>query len=103
MMPPKAPKITAPQTLAVTPTMTITRNDSTMKATVAPMVPMRSATSGLLSENWRTMKMPAMEHTSPSEASASGRNMSAWRSPRGSRTSTASVDAMAMVAMMAPQ
>ena len=74
-----------------------------MKMMVAPMVPMRSATSGCFEEKWRTMKIPMIEQISPIEASASGRNMSACRSPSGSTTSSTMVDAIAMVAIMEPQ
>ena len=67
------------------------------------MVPVRSATSGLLLEKWRTTMMPAIEHTSPREASPSGRNISDSRAPRMSMSASDIVDAMAMVAIIAPQ
>ena len=74
-----------------------------MNSTVAPMVPVLSATSGLLPENWRTIMMPAMEHRRPREASPSGRNIRDSRAPRSPMMSSDIVDAIAMVAIIAPQ
>ena len=67
------------------------------------MVPVRSATSGLLPEKCRTTMMPAMEHSNPREASPSGRNIRDSRAPRLPMTSSDMVEAMAMVAIIAPQ
>ena len=67
------------------------------------MVPARNATSGCLPEKWRTIMMPAMEHSSPREASPRGRNIRDARSPRPPMTSSDIVEAIAMVAIIAPQ
>ena len=67
------------------------------------MVPMRSAFSGDLLELTLTIRMPAMEHIRPREASASGRDIIASRPPSASVAATAMVDAMAMDAIIEPQ
>ena len=67
------------------------------------MVPVRSATSGLLLEKWRTTMMPAMEHSNPREASPRGRNIRDSRVPRWPMMSSDIVEAIAMVAIIAPQ
>ena len=49
IMPPTAPEITAHHTFVLTPVPSTTKKATAMKATVAPMVPARRATSGFLS------------------------------------------------------
>ena len=74
-----------------------------MKSTVVPTVPMRSAVCGDFDETLRTMKMPMIEHSRPVDASPSGRNIRASRAPRLSITLRDIVEAIAMVAIIAPQ
>jgi hypothetical protein len=71
---------------------------------------MRKASAGLALEKIRTTPIPIIEQTKPAEANASGRNISAARPSLGFMsgvrlfTSTmVSVEAMAMVAIIAPQ
>ncbi len=71
---------------------------------VAPMVPLRSATSGEREENSLTMTMPAIEHNNPSDASANGKNIRlSWLPPSADIATADNVAAIAMVAIMAPQ
>ena len=68
------------------------------------MVPKRKATSGLLPENIFTARIPASEQSRPAEASASGMNCRARRSPP--RLSTVASDmeaASAIEAIIEPQ
>jgi len=67
------------------------------------MVPMRNAFSGDLLELTLTMRIPAMEHIRPSEASASGSDIMAPRPPMASAAATAIVEAIAIEAIIEPQ
>src|SRR5690625_4638900 len=106
-MPPSAPIRTAYHTPVSMPVYLMSPSDSTIKPMAAEMVPMRSATSGLLPEEARTRRMEPMEHSRPSDDSSRGRPMMAEPSPRPttklpSACCTRTV-AMATVAIMAPQ
>ena len=74
-----------------------------MNAAEAASVPARSAFSGALSDDLLTRKMPPMEHSSPREASCSGSPISICCPPRGSLAARVMVDAIAIVAIIAPQ
>ncbi len=110
MMPPMEPETTDHHTAGSRPAWAITNQAATMKMTGAPRVPKRRATAGSLSDMSRTKAMPISEQISPAEASMSGRPMSVPRaepsSMPGARSvsvASASVEAMAMVAIMEPQ
>ena len=75
-----------------------------MKIIAEPIVPKRNATSGLLSANMRTDRMPRSEQIRPVEARTSGMNCSTARSPP--RLSSAAIDmdaARAIDAIIEPQ
>ena len=78
---------------------------ATIKITVAPIVPVRKATSGDLREVLLTSWIPANEQRIPTDASARGRNISLLWSPPASDPikSADNVDAIAIVAIIAPQ
>ena len=75
-MPPSAPTTTDHQILRLMSDHQASANAATMKITVAPMVPVRSALSGALPDALLTSTMPAMEHRIPTDANANGRNIS---------------------------
>ena len=75
-MPPMAPTTTDHQILRLISDHQVSASAAIMKITVAPMVPVRSALSGALPEALLTSTMPAIEHRIPTDASASGRNIS---------------------------
>src|SRR5690625_1016586 len=104
---PRAPIRTAYHTPVSMPVYLMRPSDRTMNPMAAEMVPMRSATSGLLPEEARTRRMEPMEHSRPSDDSSRGRPMMAEPPPRPttklpSACCTSTV-AMATVAIMAPQ
>ena len=75
-----------------------------MKITAEPMVPVRNAFSGDEEENIFTSMIPMTEQMRPADASARGKNINACRlPPRSVNNAVAIVEAIAMVAMMAPQ
>ena len=74
-----------------------------MNSTEDPMVPMRRAFSGDLLELALTIQMPPIEHSRPSDASASGRDIIADCPPMASVVPIAMVDAIAIEAIIAPQ
>ena len=75
-----------------------------MKMTAEPMVPKRSATSGLRSANMRTDRMPRSEQISPVEARTSGMNCRTDRSPPRLSTEAIDIDAASAIeAIIEPQ
>ncbi len=76
-----------------------------MKITVAPIVPMRKATSGAFAEDIRTNNMPRIEQINPVEAKARGANINISRLPPAIvfTAATDKVAPMAMVAIIEPQ
>jgi hypothetical protein len=101
--PPTAPASTDHHAPTLTPLERMTKKAAMMNNTAAAIVPTRRATSAGLWAIALTMPMPMTEQTMPVEAMASGRNIRAGRVPTDPNTSMDIVEAMAIVAMMAPQ
>ncbi len=102
-MPPTEPATTDHQMPLATSRTLTTANEAAMNSTAEPIVPMRSASAGCRSENTLTNAMPASEQSRPIEASASGRNIRSCCEPSAASTLALMVEAMAMVAICAPQ
>ena len=104
IIPPILPIRTAAQILFETSRELIKKYEVTINKTAEPIVPILNADSGDLFEESLTNMIPMIEQTRPSDARASGRNISSLLLPPSiSKAIAERVEAIAIVAIIDPQ